>query len=232
MNNNKVFLAIAMSLSFATVQAELPDGYWGLDQTQPIMDTTQRVRLAPDLSHLTSAERLALDELLAAGHIMNALYEGQKHRGAAAAKASLVELHEASGGAAETSNLLDIYYLSKGPIATTLDNVRGPIVPTDAEQPGKNVYPFGTTKAEIDAFIAANPAREAEIKDVRAIVRRASADNLSADIAKLEALALVSEDFGAPLFAAESDLDSAALDDLLATRSWPTRRRPSSARST
>ena len=187
MNNNKMFLAFALSLAFATAQAELPDGYWGLDQTQPILDATQRVRLAPDLSHLTSAERLALDELLAAGHIMNSLYEGQKHRGAAAAKASLLELHEASGGSAETSNLLDIYYLSKGPIATTLDNVRGPILPTDAEQPGKNVYPFGTTKAEIDAFLAANPSREAEIKDVRAVVRRASAENLSADIAKLDA---------------------------------------------
>jgi hypothetical protein len=125
--------------------------------------------------------------LLAAGHIMNTLYENQKHRGAMAAKVALLDAHEASGGSVETQNLLDIYYHAKGPIATTLDNVRGPILPTDAEQPGKNVYPFGLTRTEIDAFLAAHPNRAAEIRDLRTIVRRSSADNLAADLEKLNA---------------------------------------------
>jgi hypothetical protein len=165
----------------------LPDGYWGLEQTQPILDTTMRVTLAPDLSHLSGAEFQALEELLAAGRIMNTLYENQKHRGAAASNATLLELHQASGETVETQNLIDLYYLSKGPIATTLDNVREPILPADAEQPGKNVYPFGLGRDEIDAFLAANPERAAEIKGLRTVVRRSSAENLAADLAKLGA---------------------------------------------
>lgn len=138
--------AIAMCLLAGVTHAELPDGYWGVDKTQAILDTTMRVKLDPDLSHLSGTEFQALEELIAAGRVMNTLYETQKHRGATTAKATLLQLHEASGQSVETQNLLDIYYMSKGPIATTLDNVRGPILPADAEQAGKNVYPFGVTK--------------------------------------------------------------------------------------
>jgi hypothetical protein len=179
--------AIAMCLLTGVAHAELPDGYWGLDKTQVILDTTMRVKLDPDLSHLSGAEFQALEELIAAGRVMNTLYETQKHRGAATAKATLLQLHEASGQSVETQNLLDIYYMSKGPIATTLDNVRGPILPADAEQPGKNVYPFGLTRPEIDAFLTAHPERSAEIKGLRTVVRRSSADNLAADLALLDA---------------------------------------------
>ncbi len=170
----------------ATASAELPDGFWGLEQTQPILDTTMRVTLEPDLSHLRAAEFQALEELLAAGQIMHALYEKQRHRGAAASMAVLHELHAASGQSVETQNLLDLFYLSKGPIATTLDNVRGPIVPTDAEQPGKNVYPFGLTKPEIDEFLAAHPEKVAEIKGLRTVVRRSTEANLATDLAQLD----------------------------------------------
>lgn len=180
-------LAIAVCLLAGVAHAELPDGYWGLEQTQPILDTTMFVTLAPDLSHLSGAEFKALEELLAAGRIMNTLYEIQNHRGATAAKATLMELHAASGGSVETQNLLDIYYHAKGPIATTLDNVRGPILPADAEQPGKNVYPFGLTRTEIDAFLARRPERAAEIKGLRTLVRRSSTENLAADLARLDA---------------------------------------------
>ena len=185
MLKSRITLAAISCLLAGLANAELPAGYWDLDKTQPILDASQRVSLAPDLSNLTPAEGLALDELIAAGRIMNALYENQKHRGAAASKATLVDLHAASGDSVETRNLLDIFYLSKGPIATTLDNIRGPILPADAEQPGKNVYPFGLTKAEIDSFLAARPDKVTEIKAVRSVVRRASSDNLTADIAKL-----------------------------------------------
>lgn len=178
---------LALSLSTWLDAAELPAGYWGLGQTQPILDTTLRVNLAPDLSGLTPAERDAIDELIAAGRIMHDLYEQQKHRGSAAARAALHELYSASGESAASRNLLDIYYLSKGPVATTLDNRREPILPTDPEQPGKNVYPFGLTKTEIDAFLAANPGKADEIKGLRSVVRRSTADNLAADLVKLDA---------------------------------------------
>ncbi len=145
-----------------------------------------RVTLDPDLSHLSGNEFQVLEELLGAGRIMHTLYEAQRHRGAAAARADLDRLHAASGGSVETQNLLDLYYLSKGPIATTLDNVRGPILPTDAEQPGKNVYPFGLTRNEIDQFLAAHPEKVAEITDIRSVVRRSTAASIAADLAKLD----------------------------------------------
>lgn len=179
--------AITLCLLATAVHAEVPEGYWGLEQSQPILDTTMRVNLAPDLSHLSGTEFQALEELLAAGRVMNILYENQKHRDAAVSKATLEDLNRASGGSVETQNLLDIYYLSKGPIATTLDNVREPILPADAEQPGKNVYPFGLGKPEIEAFLAANPDRAAEIQGLRTVVRRASAENLAMDLANLDA---------------------------------------------
>jgi hypothetical protein len=179
--------SIALLLFAATALADLPDGYWRVEQSQPILDATLRVRLDPDLSHLSGTEFQALEELLAAGQIMQTLYENQLHRGAAAAKAELYRLNAVSGGSTETQNLLDLFYLSKGPVVTTLDNDRVPILPTDAEQPGKNVYPFGLTRAEIDRFITTHPEKSASIKDLRSVVRRATEANLAADIARLDA---------------------------------------------
>lgn len=146
-----------------------------------------RVTLNPDLSHLSSTEFQALEELLAAGRIIQTLYEDQLHRGATEARAELERIHAASGRAIETQNLLDLYYLSNGPIATTLDNVRAPILPADAEQPGKNVYPFGLTRIEMDRFLAAHPAKTAAIRDLRSVVRRSTSANIETDIAKLDA---------------------------------------------
>jgi len=181
------YLITAGLLTSGMASGELPDGYWGSKQTQPILDATQHVTLDPDLSHLSGTEFQVLEELLAAGRVMQTLYENQLHRGAATAKTRLQQLHAASGGARETQNLLDLFYISNGPIATTLDNVRGPIMPTDAEQPGKNVYPFGLTKAEIDAFLTAHPDKSAAITAPRSVVRRATAANIAADLARLNA---------------------------------------------
>ena len=71
-----------LSLSLLTVNslAELPDGYWTEDQSQPILDSTLRITLDPDLSHLTEAEARAVAELIAAGRIIDELYELQLHR--------------------------------------------------------------------------------------------------------------------------------------------------------
>ncbi len=52
--------AIVFCLLAGVAHAELPDGYWGVEQTQPILDTTMRVDLAPDLSHLSGTEFQAL----------------------------------------------------------------------------------------------------------------------------------------------------------------------------
>lgn len=186
MNAIRRLLPIPFLLALTPVAlAELPDGYWPIEMTQPILDTTLHVQLGPDLGNLTAAETRALRDLIAAGRIMHTLYERQLHRQSATALSDLEALHRQSGRSAETQNLLDLYYLSKGPIATTLDNERLAFVPADGEQAGKNVYPYGLTRSQIDASIAASPAASKAILDVRSVVRRATAENIAADLQRL-----------------------------------------------
>lgn len=166
--------------------AELPDGYWPAERTRPILDSRLEVTLAPDLGHLSAAEVRAVDDLLAAGRIMQKLYERQLHAEALTAKARLDELHAAAAAPEATRNLLDLYYLFKGPVATTLDNERLPFLPVGSPDPGKTVYPAGLTRAEIDAFLDANPAARESILAERSLVRRATAEALAGDLARLD----------------------------------------------
>ena len=179
-------LLTALALMAGNAVAELPEGYWDTDKSQAILDVTLRVTLDPDLSHLTAAESKALIELLAAGRVMNELYELQRHNEAPRAKQALLALHDEGSNLPATRNLLDLWYLSKGPITTTLDNERLASVPVQPEQPGKTVYPNGLTRDEIDLFLAANPAAADDILDVRSVVQRATAANIAADIAQLD----------------------------------------------
>jgi hypothetical protein len=121
----RIFLTVIFLAAFTSVaMAELPTGYWPVEKTQPILDRTMRLTLDPDLSQLSEAESRAVDELLAAGAVIHELYEKQRHAQAQDAKLALVELHQKSGKTVATQNLLDLFHLSKGPIATTLDNER------------------------------------------------------------------------------------------------------------
>lgn len=185
----KTFIAFLCLTGIAAspAVAELPDGYWTVADSQPLLDATLRVELDPDLENLTAAESLAVGELIAAGRIMHTLYETQLHKDAAAAKAALDALHASGAENKATSNLLDLYYLFKGPIGTTLTNERTPFLPAAGEQAGKNVYPFGLEREEIDAWLAASPDAAGEILAVRTVVRRATAANVTADLEQLAA---------------------------------------------
>jgi hypothetical protein len=179
-----------LSCTFLTLglaaAAELPDGYWPAERTQPILDARLKVTLDPDIGHLSSTELRAVDELLAAGRIMHTLYEQQLHDEALEAKRGLDDLHASATASEATQNLLDLYYLFKGPVATTLDNERLPFLPVDAPNPGKNVYPAGLTRQEIDAFLEANPAARDSLLAERSVVRRASAENIATDLSRLD----------------------------------------------
>jgi hypothetical protein len=156
-------------------------GSWNAGQYGLIVDKTLRVHLAPDLSHLTVGERAAVAKLRELGELFQALYEDQRHRQAAAARAALAA-H--TGPDAEALRLL--YRLFQGPIATTLDNQRAAFLPVDPVQPGKTVYPWGIAKAELDAYLSAHPAARDELLAVRTVVRRATPEELAADLAALD----------------------------------------------
>jgi hypothetical protein len=166
--------------------AELPEGYWPPEQAQPILDSRREVTLAPDLTHLSDAELEAVNELLAAGRIMHSLYEQQLHEEALEAKERLDDLHAAATDPDATRKLLGLYYLFKGPVATTLDNERLPFVPVGSPDPGKTVYPPGLKRTEIDAFLATHPSARESILAERSRVRRATADSLAGDLTRLD----------------------------------------------
>jgi hypothetical protein len=174
------------SLPAAAQQPQLPAGYWPLSESQPLLAQTATIRLAPDLSALTAAERSALDDLFRVGTIMQKLYEESRHHQATRSRSDLEALHQKLGQPPATGNLLELYRLNQGPIATTLDNRRAPFLPVDPQVPGRNVYPWGISKDEVESFLTANPGRRDEILGERTVVRRATAANLHSDLATLQ----------------------------------------------
>jgi hypothetical protein len=164
----------------------LPAGYWPLEKSQPIIDKTQTLKLAPDLSQLTGGERNAVAKLLEVGKIFQSIYEDQRHKQALTAYRNLQALDRSFVSKAPiVSNLLTLYRLNQGPIATTLDNKREPFLPVEPVVPGKNMYPWGVKKEQIEAFLTAHPDQRDEIMGSRTVVRLANSLNADADLAKL-----------------------------------------------
>jgi len=164
--------------------AQLPAGYWSLEQSQPLLDRTLEITLAPDLSALAPGELEAVQRLLEAGEILHRIYEAQNHVQALDAYEALSELITLESPAA-LDNLQRLYRMFKGPIATTLENERVPFLPVRPESPGKALYPEAIESAEVERFIAAS-GTEAEILAERTVVRRATLENLRQDIGSLQ----------------------------------------------
>jgi hypothetical protein len=165
--------------------ANLPSGYWPLEKSAPVIDKTQTIRLSPDVSHLTEGERKAVAKLLEVGQIFQSLYEKQRHPEAASSYRQLVQLDKRSGSAAATQNLLTLYRLNQGPIATTLENKREPFLPVAGIEPGKNMYPWAIKKEDIESFLTTNPEARESILDLRTAVRSSTAQNLQMDLVTL-----------------------------------------------
>jgi hypothetical protein len=166
--------------------ATVPSGYWPLEKSQAIIEKMQTVRLAPDLSHLTTGERASLSKLLEVGKIFQELHEEQLHAQAIPAHRELLATDKRLGSPAATQNLLTLYRLYQGPIATTLENKRETFLPVKERQVGSNMYPSGVTKEELEAFLNAHPEKRASILDLRSVVRRATVESLRQDLFKLK----------------------------------------------
>ncbi|MEA2174996.1 MAG: hypothetical protein QOD00_2588, partial [Blastocatellia bacterium] len=162
-----------------------PPNYWPIEKSRAILDKMQPIRLSPDLSQLSAGERVAVSKLLKVGQIFQDLYEHQRHAQARSSLKELEQLDRRASAHALTQNLLTIYRLNQGPIAATLDNKREPFLNVDPVQPGKNMYPWGVTKQEVETFLAAHPEQRDSILDLRTVVRRSTAENLQRDLAKL-----------------------------------------------
>lgn len=176
--------AMAQTPSRMKSSNDLPAGYWPAEKSQPIIDKTQTIRLAPELSHLSAGERAAVAKLLEVGKIFQSLYEKQRHPQALSSYRDLVALNKRAPSTA-TENLLTLYRLNQGPIATTLENKREPSLPVDAVEPGKNMYPWGVKKEKLESFLTSNPDERDSILDLRSVVRKATTKNLQEDLATL-----------------------------------------------
>lgn len=177
----KLLAGITMSLLLA-------QGYWPLEKSQPIVEKTQTIRLAPETSKLSDGERKAVAKLIEVGQIFQQLYELQRHPEALSSYRALEQMSKQSSNSPATQNLFTLYRLFQGPIATTLDNKREPFLPVEPLKPGKNMYPWGITKEEVEQFINSSPNPDetrSQILDLRTVVRAATAKNLREDVAQL-----------------------------------------------
>lgn len=163
-----------------------PAGYWGLEKSQPITEKTQTIRLAPDLSRLSEGERAAVAKLLEVGKIFQNIYEDQRHHQALSAYRNLLAAEKTYLNPAPIGmHLMTLYRLNQGPIATTLENKREPFLPVDPVAPGKNMYPWGVTKEELENSFTAGRADRDEVLDQRTVARGVTPENLRDDMARL-----------------------------------------------
>src|SRR5436190_15819080 len=107
------FLAGTVMLMF------MVNGYWPLEKSQPIVEKTQTIRLAPDTSKLSDGERKAMAKLIEVGQIFQKLYELQRHPEALSSYRALEQMSKQNGNSPATQNLFTLYRLFQGPIATT-----------------------------------------------------------------------------------------------------------------
>jgi hypothetical protein len=183
----KLSTIVMMAIVFTSITAQ-ERRYWPVEKSQPIIDKTQTLTLSPDTSKLSAGERQAVAKLIEVGKIFQRLYEIQRHPEAVSSYKKLVELDKRTGSKAETQNLLTIYRLFQGPIATTLENKREPSLPVEPAKPGKNVYPEGVELNTIESWLKTRPnadEQRARLLDLRTVVRAATMKNVIADIATM-----------------------------------------------
>ncbi len=211
--NPPLAIPLVLAMTAAGVDdPQLPEGYWPAAKVAEILGKTETIRLAPDLARLDPGEREAVADLLEAGAIMQRLYEEARHHQAIRSHRDLLALHERLGKPKRTEDLLSLYRLSQGPIATTLDNRREAFLPVDPQVPARNVYPPDATREEIEAFLGAHPERREAILGERTVVRRATAENIERDRRALAdgALRTLHEDVARELEALAKEPDAKA----------------------
>ena len=186
-HQRRVRLAAIAALALAagcTAPSPPESGALDAGARRAILDKTVELRLDPDLSSLSAEERAAVGHLLRAGEIIERLFELANHRQSPEVRARIDAAAAARGATDDARGVAELYRLNSGPIVTTLDNARLPVLAgVDTLVPGRNVYPWGVTRDEIERWLAAHPEDRAAILDPRTVVRRATPEALRSDLA-------------------------------------------------
>ena len=197
MQNKQSFFALAV---FAMTAIFVPGSFGQSDkplsdeQAKEIISKTLAVKLAPDLSHLSDGEKATLDKLMAAGELMHELFLQQRHSEAIAA----YERIKALPASEESDRSRFLFWISKGPVVTTLDNKRVAAFCKSDEEPGKTVYPPGIDTETLDKFIGDDARLREQLLHDRSVVRESTEENLAKHRATMKTypqLAFLNPDF-------------------------------------
>ncbi len=221
-----VCICIALSLFSSTVSAAgaLPDGYWTVERSREILDKTLTVRLGADLADLTPGERQAVRLMIEAGGHLQRIYEDSLHPQALQSIEALKRLDVTSGNGAAVTNLLTLYRLFEGPIATTPDNERLPFLPVGQFSPNRNVYPQHMTQAQLRQLVDAGGPFAKGVLAERTVVRATTADSLDRDLETLRrypVLDAVHRGLGDRLQRLRRDLSAAPAYAIPQSVRWP-----------
>ena len=150
-------------------------GAWSPVQTGELLARTEGIELSANTEHLGPGERACIEHLLAAGELMQRLYEDSLHPQATAIRASLADPRSPR----ELATIYEMFPVGSAPLSVSASGP-GPefktvaLLATDELPPGKNLYPPDAKRGEIDAFMARQPQARAEILAPRTAVRRAT----------------------------------------------------------
>lgn len=163
-------------------------GFWSQAQAEELLSVSRTFDIEADTSPLRDGERNAMERLMLVGEIFHRLYEESRHAQATEVTEHLTSYAPANDEErAQLASLRRLYQLFEGPIARTLDGEHVRFAPVEpGYQPGRNVYPSGVEREELEAYVQAHPEQRA-ITATRTIVRRRGEAELEADRAVMEA---------------------------------------------
>jgi hypothetical protein len=166
-------------------ESKRPGRPWSERRVREILERTQWTPLEAEVPELGPGELRASEHVIAAGRLLGELYEAQRHHEALRARRRLLARHEALGRPERTRDLLRLYRLFDGPIATTLDNRLEAFLPVDPWTPGGAMYPAGVEGDAVRAFADARPEWRSELLGGSTIIRQTTSENLQRDLRTL-----------------------------------------------
>ena len=164
------------------------DGFWTEDEAGRLLAVSRSFDIEADTSPLRPGERNAMEKLMRVGEIFQRLYEESRHAQATTVAEHLATYRPANDAErTQLDSLGRLYQLFEGPIARTLDGEEVRFAPVEpGYEPGRNVYPRGLERGELEAYVEAHPEQRA-ITATRSVVRRRTVAALESDRAVMAA---------------------------------------------
>jgi hypothetical protein len=145
----------------ATASAPAADGYDLAAQRAKIA----RIPMAPDTAFLSAEEREVVNLLIRAAELMNPIYLRQRSVANPTVRAEI-----ARSAHPQKALLLDMFDLHFGPWDTLAEN--HPFYGGEKMPAGAGFYPEDLTKADFDAYLAANPGEKEALTSGYTVVKR------------------------------------------------------------